>query len=77
MRDIASLFRAWRQLQAYDARGLKPAYRGAVFDEIHVPGRVVANVSTEDTDLLARDGADVERFLERAFRPTQPRLWRQ
>jgi len=68
MRDLASLYRAWRQLEAYEARGLKPVYHDAVFSEVHIPSR-------EDRACIG-DGVLVAQLLETIFKPQQPRMGR-
>lgn len=68
MRDLASLYAAWNQMEAYRRRGLKPEYNGAVFTELHVSSR------DQRTQPGARMAAAL--FLEKVFKPRQPQFWR-
>jgi len=69
VRDLASLYRAWQQLQDYESRGLPAKYVGAVFSELHVD-----SFRERRTEPGARMAAAL--LLETAFKPRQPQLWR-
>lgn len=68
MRELASLYRAWNQLERYRDRGLDPEWSGAVFAELHVDGK------EPRTQPGARMAAAL--FLDTVFKPRQPQFWR-